>query len=154
MLANLFVVGAVKGGTTSLYTVLKKHKDINMSPLKEPHYFSKNIDIKKFRKEYRASYVSDDELEKYLAGEMCDELFLAFIGTEMDYQKLFKKRNNEKYLGEVSPSYLYSQIAAKNIYEYNRKAKIIIYTKKSYRTNFFTLSNGFKNGVCERTFFR
>ena len=37
---NLFVVGAAKAGTTSLYRYLGEHPDVYMSPMKEPHFFS------------------------------------------------------------------------------------------------------------------
>ncbi|MGH2663994.1 MAG: sulfotransferase family protein [Actinomycetota bacterium] len=37
---NLFIVGAVKAGTTSLYRYLDDHPDIYMSPVKEPDFFT------------------------------------------------------------------------------------------------------------------
>jgi hypothetical protein len=37
---NLFLVGVVKGGTSSLWGYLDQHPDIFMSPLKEPHFFT------------------------------------------------------------------------------------------------------------------
>jgi hypothetical protein len=38
-LPNLFIVGAPRSGTTSLYNYLKQHPEVFMSPAKEPHYF-------------------------------------------------------------------------------------------------------------------
>jgi len=38
-LPNLFIVGAPRSGTTSLYNYLKQHPEVFMSPIKEPHYF-------------------------------------------------------------------------------------------------------------------
>jgi len=38
---NFFIVGAPKAGTTSLYAYLSGIPGIYMSPVKEPHYFSK-----------------------------------------------------------------------------------------------------------------
>lgn len=38
---NLFVVGVLRGGTTTLWGYLQQHPDIYMSPVKEPHYFTK-----------------------------------------------------------------------------------------------------------------
>ena len=40
---NFFIVGAMKCGTTSLYEYLKIVPEIYMSEIKEPHYFSKNV---------------------------------------------------------------------------------------------------------------
>ncbi len=39
MLPNLLVIGAMKGGTTSLWEYLGRHPQIHMSPTKEIHYF-------------------------------------------------------------------------------------------------------------------
>ena len=36
---NLFIVGAPKGGTTTLWRYLDRHPDIYMSPAKEPNFF-------------------------------------------------------------------------------------------------------------------
>jgi hypothetical protein len=38
---NLFVVGVMRGGTTSLWGYLERHPEIFMSPVKEPHFFTK-----------------------------------------------------------------------------------------------------------------
>lgn len=38
---NLFVVGVVRGGTTSLWGYFQQHPEIFMSPVKEPHFFTK-----------------------------------------------------------------------------------------------------------------
>ena len=39
MLPNLFILGAGKCGTTSLYHILRQHKDIHVSSIKEPSFF-------------------------------------------------------------------------------------------------------------------
>ncbi len=39
LLPNLLVIGAMKGGTTSLWEYLRQHPEIFMSPTKEIHYF-------------------------------------------------------------------------------------------------------------------
>jgi sulfotransferase family protein len=44
MLPNFLVIGAMKGGTTSLYRYLLAHPQIFMSPYKEPLFFSSNWD--------------------------------------------------------------------------------------------------------------
>src|ERR1051325_5513993 len=38
---NLFVVGVMRGGTTSLCGYLERHPEIFMSPVKEPHFFTR-----------------------------------------------------------------------------------------------------------------
>jgi hypothetical protein len=44
MLPNFLVIGAMKGGTTSLYRYLSGHPQIFMPPVKEPLFFSSNWD--------------------------------------------------------------------------------------------------------------
>ena len=58
---NLFVVGAAKAGSTSLYHILNSQESIFMSPIKEVHYFSNDIDISKFSKDYIETIVLDVE---------------------------------------------------------------------------------------------
>ena len=40
---DLFIVGAPKCGTTALYAYLRRHPEIFMSPLKEPHFFGSDL---------------------------------------------------------------------------------------------------------------
>ena len=42
MLPNLLVIGAMKGGTTSLWEYLRQHPSIHMSPTKEIHFFDRD----------------------------------------------------------------------------------------------------------------
>lgn len=53
---NLFVVGAAKAGTTSLWRYLGEHPDIFMCPVKEPRFFSSHRALE-----------SEAEAEAYLA---------------------------------------------------------------------------------------
>src|SRR3982750_4919552 len=39
---NLFLIGAMKSGTTSLHSYLASHPQIFMCPEKEPEFFAKN----------------------------------------------------------------------------------------------------------------
>ena len=45
---NLFLVGAPKCGTTSLYMYLKQHPEIYMSGNKEPHFFCPDLKSRKY----------------------------------------------------------------------------------------------------------
>lgn len=97
---NLFIVGQPKSGTSALFSFLKKHPSINASSVKEPQYFCTD-----FRSQYY--YLSKKErcLDNYLS---------LFDDVACDYQM------------EASTAYLYSSVAAKNIYAFNPEAKIII----------------------------
>jgi hypothetical protein len=75
---NLFVVGAAKAGTTSLWWYLDKHPEIHMSKVKEPHFFSRG------GMHRLATPVKDPER----------------------YARLFARGARRRYRGEASPSYL------------------------------------------------
>src|SRR5947207_5839854 len=123
-LPNFFIVGAAKSGTTSLYEYLKLHPEVYMAPIKETHHFSTDIDNTKFRPNYSRSLNKD--LSKFLESEMEEGIFHAFVKDWNEYVQIFKKVKDEKAIGEVTNSYLYSSTAAKNIREKFPNAKIIM----------------------------
>ena len=95
---NLFIVGAPKCGTTSIYSFLKQHPDIYMPNFKEPLYFGSDLNKKKG----------------------------IFIDTEEEYLSLFKDSKDEILIGEASTHYLYSSLAPMEIFKFNPDSKIII----------------------------
>ena len=104
---NLFIVGHPKSGTTALHFFLNQHPDIYMSALKEPSYFCKD-----FHRE------SDAFHHRRLFFE---------IREEQQYLELFSRSGDKKIVGESSALvYLYSKVAAEEIYRFNPDAKIII----------------------------
>lgn len=104
---NLFIVGHPKSGTTALHSFLNQHPDVYMSALKEPSYFCKD-----FHRESDAFFRH--------------RLFFE-IREEQQYLELFSKAGNKKIIGESSALvYLYSQVAAEEIFRFNPDAKIII----------------------------
>jgi hypothetical protein len=90
---DLFIIGAAKCGTTSLYEYLRGHPEVYMSPAKEPRYFSPDL---LSRSAHDLHYGKD--LQRYLA--------------------LFKEARDEKRLGEASVRYIYSQEAPRLIREF------------------------------------
>ncbi len=120
---DFFIVGAAKSGTTSLYEYLKQNQDIYFSPIKEPNYFSDDIDVSKFSKTYRRNTFLD--VERYFEKSIFHNVPLTFIRNKDYYEQLFLRGQNYKVRGEASTSYLYSKTAAKNIYNFNPDSKII-----------------------------
>lgn len=143
ILPNFIVVGANKGGTTSIYHYLKQHPQVYLSPIKEPHYFSTDIDVNQFKKEFAQNKLQD--IEKYVSGNMEQEYHAAFVRDFNQYQQLFKNAVGYKAVGELSTSYLYSQKAASEIYQVVPNCKIIICLRNPierayshYRMNLWT----------------
>lgn len=94
---NLFVVGAGRAGTTTVYHCLKQHPDIYMSPIKEPHFFSST-----------------------LFGP-----WLHTVETDDEYLSLFRGASEQRMLGEASISYLPDPEAARAIRRVSPEARII-----------------------------
>ena len=93
---NLFIVGAPKCGTTFLYYYLKQHPEIFFPQFKEPHFFGSDL----IRKNG------------------------AYNLNLNEYQNLFN--SDKKIIGEASTFYIFSKNSAKEIYNFNPKAKVII----------------------------
>jgi hypothetical protein len=109
MKPNFFMVGAPKCGTTAIYAYLKQHPDVFMPYFKEPNYFCRDM-----HKESDRHYGS----KKYFS-----------IRTEKQYMELYKDWDGQKMIGDATPDHLYSKEAAKHIYEFNPKAKILIFVR-------------------------
>lgn len=120
---NFFIIGAAKAGTTSLYEYLKQHPDIYFSPVKEPNYFSTDIQVEHFSNTYKKNTFLDTE--EYFSKKNLEPLQLTFVRKAEHYRRLFENVRHEKAIGEASTSYLYSSVAAKNIRAYCSQARII-----------------------------
>jgi hypothetical protein len=94
---NLFVVGAAKSGTTSLWTHLDAHPDIFMSQPKEPHFFS------------RGGHPG-----------------LPVVKDPDAYAELFVRGAGQRYRGDASPSYLWDAESPARIRAAAPQARIII----------------------------
>ncbi len=79
-LPDFLVIGAEKGGTTWLYTQLKKHPDIFLPATKEVQFFNK----------YNSNLIQRDYFQQ---------------GIDW-YANFFKQYNGQKAVGEVTPMYL------------------------------------------------
>ena len=99
---DFFIVGAAKAGTTSLYSYLNKHPEIEMSTIKEPDYFSNEF-IEKQSLYYKKESIKS--LNKYHS-------------LYSDTKNLIR--------GEASVSYLFYEKVPKKIFKYNSRSKVII----------------------------
>lgn len=100
---NFFVVGHGKCGSTILYEYFKKHPSVEVPKKKEIKFFCKD----QFR---------EDELNKIFFN----------VRKLKEYHSLFDFDKSKEYYADFSPQYVASSVAAKEIYHYNSKAKILI----------------------------
>lgn len=112
---NMFIIGAPRSGTTSLYEYLNAHPDIYMSPVKEPDFFSRNsLDV--VHGPHTDGPPSPDE-----AARAATEL-----QADLDqYLALFAGAKIEKIRGEASAIYLGHPTAAMHLHHYVPNAKLI-----------------------------
>ena len=98
---DLFIVGAPKSGTTSVYEWLKGHPDVYMTPVKEPCYYSRDL--------------AADRSGNFLR-----------YGIDRDrYVALFADAGDAKRVGEASTRYLYSKDAPRLIAEEQPEAYVV-----------------------------
>ncbi len=93
-LPNFLIIGAAKSGTTAIYTYLKQHPEIYMSPRKELRYFS-NI-----------TPPPEDVPKDYIHES---------VQTLEAYERYFDGVTDERIYGESSPMYLYTPGTAERI---------------------------------------
>jgi len=103
---NFFLVGQPKSGTTTLHYMLAQHPEIYMSPVKEPLFFSKDI---------------IEQIDAFYKGKQ-----FAPYRELTDYLSLFAAAKDEKILGESTTQYLYSKVAAQEIFKFNPQARILM----------------------------
>ena len=103
---NLFIVGKPRSGTSALYYLLSQHPQIYMSPVKEPLHFCRDMIAQVHLYSKGRCYLPHRELENYLS--------------------LYRSAKDETVVGEACPLHAYSKVAAKEIYEFNSAAKIIM----------------------------
>ncbi len=106
---DLFIIGAAKCGTTSVYEWLKGHPEVFMSPDKEPRYFAPDL----------------------ATGSGHD---LRYPNDEDRYLALFEGARDEKRLGEASVRYIYSVEAARLIHEFQPNAFIVAMVRNPVET--------------------
>jgi hypothetical protein len=111
---NFFVVGAMKAGTTAVYANLNAHPEVYCAPIKEPNFFSDDLEIDKFTSK-NARAVSQFDTEAYVESSMDEPVHEAYVRNPTTYYALFRKAEGKRAIGECSTSYLYSTTAARNI---------------------------------------
>lgn len=106
-LPNFIIIGAAKSGTTSLYSYLQQHPSVYLSPIKETNFFATNFVNGK---------PTIEELD--FTPEQAKRLTFKITNFEA-YKQLFAQIDSKvKAVGEISPLYMNSSTAAKNI-KYN-----------------------------------
>lgn len=139
--ANLFVVGAMKAGTTSFTNLLSKHEQIYCPPVKEPHFFVEALP----RSLYESSRFFN--LNSYLENDFPKPLHITKIETLAQYRQLFTLAAAEAYRVDASTAYLHAEESAQRIHAYNPEAKIIILLRDPLQRAFSHYKMDLEKGV-------
>lgn len=120
---NAFLVGAPKCGTTAISSYLSEHPNVFLPYPKEPTYWS--FDLK-----------GSDAVLK--------------LNSFEQYMKLYKGANaSDEILLDASTNYLLSEVAVKNIIDFNPEAKFIVMLRNpvdvAYAFHMEQLFNTFEN---------
>lgn len=99
---NFLIIGAIKGGTTSLHEYLRQHPDVFMPERKELGYFA-----------FDESRPADEGLNRYVVRDV-GEYLAHFAGS-----------SGHRAIGEASPQYLWSPIAPARIRELLLHARLV-----------------------------
>ena len=122
---NFFVIGAAKAGTTLVFERLNARSDVYLSPLKEPNYYSSDIDTSRFSPEFIANTRLD--LTDYFSQSPLPTLQIGFIRDASEYASLFKNAPSTALIrGECSTSYLFSEAAPAALAAEHPDAQILI----------------------------
>jgi hypothetical protein len=120
MWPNLFLVGAMKAGTTSIASALSLHPQVFVPLVKEPNFFCSDL----YEHGLGAGAETADEvLKRVRRGE---SLHHAYVQDRDCYLALFEGRGSEDVVADCSTTYLYSATAAENIVRVCPASKIII----------------------------
>ena len=120
---NLFVAGAGRSGTTSLWSYLGQHPQIFMSRLKEPHFFSRHA----------------PEQQRHVHGEA-------------EYKSLFRPGRGLPFRGEASPSYLWYPDVPAAIARVQPNSRIVISLRDPIARAYSSYRLHRRNGFERRTF--
>lgn len=119
MKPKFFIVGAPKCGTTSMAEYLDDHPSVFVCKPKEPNFFS-------------------SDLPKMMT-----------VQSESDYLKLFDGLESSVQLtGEASTWYLFSEVAASNILQFDPDARFIVMLRNPVDM-FFSLHSQFRYNMTE-----
>ena len=136
---NLFIVGAAKSGTTSLYNYLAQHPDIYFPNVKEPNYYSD-------AEAHNPSAYIKPKKGKFYHNKIIKDANV--------YYSLYDEVGNQKIVADASPSYLWDKLAANRICKDFPEAKVIMILRNPIQRAFSHFLMDLKDGNQSETNFK
>lgn len=126
---NLFIVGAAKAGTTSLYEYLRGHPDVFFPSIKEPHFFTEVRPAPEHRYAQRR-----------------------FVTRREEYLALYEGAKGKALRGDASPSYLWCPAAPARIAQVSPEARIVVLLRDPIERAYSHYLMEFREGADHGTF--
>ena len=126
---NFLIIGASKGGTTSLHYVLDQHPQVYMCPVKEAGFFwayGQNVKLR---------------------GPGTEKLHNRLVDDLERYQKLFAPVTTQTALGEASVRYLYMPQAPGLIRQFIPQARLIAILRQPAERAFSAFMHNRRDGL-------
>ena len=116
---NLFLIGGMRCGSTSIHYLLSQHPEIFMSKVKEPMFYNAEL----MRQKVGSGDIAAVALEDFESKGK--------YRIRSSYLTLFRDALGEKFIGESS-HYLYNPDVADIIYQEQPQSKIIVSIRNPY----------------------
>lgn len=129
---DVFIVGATKSATTTLYDILIQSPEIHDSGLKEPHYY--------FQKNEGVCFYGEADL---------DTIKQMFIKSENEYKKLY---DSNRVTVDASAMYIESESALKNIKQDYPNALVVVMVRDPLQRAFSAYSHMIRDAREKLTF--
>lgn len=134
-LPNFLVIGAGRSGTTSVHHYLGQHPDVFLPSNKAPSYF------------YCCDTPPSEDPYQHLVSRNY------FVRDFEEYQALFDGVRNERAIGEVSPVYLATRLAAPRIAEQIPRIKLLGMVRNPVERAYARFLGRTRDGLEKRTSF-
>jgi hypothetical protein len=108
-IASVFLVGAMKAGTSTIAKLLGQQRGVFLSPVKEPNFFK-----------------SRQQSPPYTGPVSDVEQWTNWTWTKNDYHRLFSDAADEQLILDATTSYLVNPETPAMVHEYCPDAKIIV----------------------------
>lgn len=129
VMPNFLIIGASKGGTTTLNYVLDQHPEIFMCPVKETGFF----------------WAYGEQLTYHEPGSQ--KLRYRVVDNPEQYQKLFRKASGYKAIGEASVRYLCHPKSPSLIHQFIPKVKLIAILRQPADRAFSSYLHNLRDGM-------
>ncbi|KHK90017.1 sulfotransferase [Novosphingobium malaysiense] len=152
-LPNLFLIGAMKAGTTSLASWLGLSDAVFVPKVKEPNYYSKELRDAGIIDAIPAGMLID--LDKVLDAKSDQSIAFSYVADEDFYHRLYAPASDKfRYRLDASTTYLNSPYAPSAIHKAHPDAKIMVVTRDPVRRAWSEFLMNVSIGVSDMNFER